>query len=505
MEDKLISSIQSNSYKIVELYNKIDSGTLVPGPDFQRNLVWKKQHKYAFIQTILLNYPFPEVYIASEQLDVESLRAKEIVVDGQQRLTTIVDYIKGTGDFQSKLPIRKFDELTLIEKKDFLNYPVSVKDLKDLDEQTIIQIFKRINSTNYALNSNEKLNAEFGGGEFAYFAKQLTDIEFEVSETSTAVIIDPADRTRIVSFFSTNKIFSDNDVKRMFDSQYIMLIASTILNGAYFGRSSKIEQYLKEYNDEFTNYKTILSKVLNSINILERLDFDEKSYWFNKANLFTLIIELKEINSGLVDFNILETALLDLEKKFDIYFSADEEEELKDISEDERKYFEYARQGSHELPAREHRGRVIRDIIQRALIENEEPRNLVQKNKEWLEQRGIDYAIIIPTETGLSKAIMDATSTVRDFLKRNSIHEYDAQKNGPDNKVKKQGLFKKRDGSTTETTVSMYKSNGRGDYRIWFTGLDAFASAKDELALISNDGKLVVLNLHQYDYSEGAL
>ncbi len=493
MENKLITSVQSNSYKIVELYNKIDSGTLVPGPDFQRNLVWKKQHKYAFIQTILLNYPFPEVYIASEQIDVETLKAKEIVVDGQQRLTTIVDYIKSAGDFQGKLPIKNFDELSLNEKKDFLNYPVSVKDLKDLDQITIIQIFKRINSTNYSLNINEKLNAEFGGGEFAYFAKQLTDIEFEVSEESTNVIINPEDRAQVISFFNENKIFSDNDVKRMFDSQYIMLITSTILNGGYFGRSSKIEQYLKEYNDDFVNYNAILSKILNSINILERLGFDQKSYWFNKANLFTLIIELKDVKPDLINFNLLETALLDLEKKFDIYFSADSEEDLKDISEDERKYFEFARQGSHELPAREHRGKVIREIIQVTVAEDEQG-NLIQ-TKEKFDEEGKDYAVIIPTETGLNKSIMDATSTVRGFLKHNGIHDYDAQENGPNHKVKVGGVFLDADENEIPTEISMYKSNGRGDCRIWFSGLKEFAKPKEELVILLRDNVLKIFRL----------
>lgn len=92
---KLKSSIPSNSVKLIELYNKITSGALITGPDYQRKLVWKKQHKYSFIETILLNFPFPEIYIASDEMDIEKLQAREVVVDGQQRLTTIVDYIKG--------------------------------------------------------------------------------------------------------------------------------------------------------------------------------------------------------------------------------------------------------------------------------------------------------------------------------------------------------------------------------------------------------------------------
>jgi hypothetical protein len=497
MEDKLVSSIQSNSYKIVELYNKLNSSTLITKPDFQRNLVWKKQHKFAFIQTILLNFPFPEVYIASEQLDVESLTNKEIVVDGQQRLTTIVEYIKGDGDFSGKVPIKKFEELSIPEKKDFLNYPVSVKDLKDLNDETIKQIFKRINLTDYSLNNNEILNAEFGGGEFAYFAKQLTNPDFEVSEINTSVIIDKAIRDRVNTFFTNHKIFSENDVKRMFDNQYIMLIASTLLNGGYYGRSSQIESYLKRYNDEFDSYQIVLNKILNSIDVIENLDFDEKSYWFNKANLFTLLVEFADIDINKIDFNALETSLLDLEKKVDIYFTADEEKDLEDISDDERRYFEFARQGSHELGAREHRGMLIRNVLEKARANHEEEIDNTQINKDRLKNLGIDFAVIIPTETGLKKNIMDATSTLREFLKRYGVHDYDNQENGPDNKVKKDGFFIQPDGTKLPTEISMYKSNGRGDFRIWFTGLGSFAEPKNELAIYLEDQKLIISNLHQ--------
>ena len=88
---KLSESIPSSNVKIIELYNKIENGKLQPHPDFQRKLVWKKQHKFHFIGTILLNYPFPEIYIASSEIDVDSLEAKEIVVKKQKKITSIRD------------------------------------------------------------------------------------------------------------------------------------------------------------------------------------------------------------------------------------------------------------------------------------------------------------------------------------------------------------------------------------------------------------------------------
>lgn len=497
---KLESSIPSNGVKLIDLYNKIISGSLITGPDYQRKLVWKTQHKFSFIETILLNFPFPEIYIASTEIDLNELKAKEVVVDGQQRLTTIVDYIQGRNDFENQQKIKSFDNLTSEEKREFLNYFITVKDLKYIGNENIIEVFKRINSTNYSLNTNEILNAQFGGGEFAIFCKLLADKTYDPSENETAVRIEKDNRNQINDFFDRNNVFSDNDIKRMFDSQYLMLIASTLLDGSYFGRSTKINQYLEKYNDEFTIYNTVLDKLTKSISVIDKLRFSANSYWFNKANLFTLIIELQKIDTQEINLEMLESKLLELEKKVDIYFLDDD---ISIITDDERKYFENARQGSHELAAREHRGKVIQSILKDSLLVKEikEAEDTKTINLGLLTQSGIEYSILIPTETGLNKGIMDAVSGVRNFLKIKNIHIYDDQPLGPDHKEIKTGKFIYLD-SEIQTNISLYRANGRGDYRIWFTGLKEFANALDELALIYKDGTLNILNISRYDYSD---
>lgn len=491
---KLPSSIPSNSVKLIDLYNKVVSENLITGPDYQRKLVWKKQHKYAFIETILLNFPFPEIYVASAELDLDTLKAREVVVDGQQRLSTIVDYINGTNDFKNQNRIKSFDELSEQEKRDFLNYLVPVKDLKDIGNDNIIEVFKRINSTNYSLNTNEILNAQYGGGEFATFCKMLADKNYQPTLIETSILLSADKRDFINTFFEKNKVFSDNDIKRMFDSQYIMLICATILEGQYFGRSSKINEYLEKYNDEFQIHEDILSKIYNSISLIDKLDFPEKSYWFNKANLFTLIIEIIKFKNH-VNLGAFENNLNELENKVDIYFAGDESY-LSLISPDETKYFEVARQGSHELSSRQHRGNVIRKMLENSM-EREETTNSEMILKK-LKAKNIKYAVILPTATGLSKSIMDATKGVREFLRKEGVHDYQTQDFGPDNKIKIQSFFIEDNLSETPTEVSLYRSNGRGDYRIWFSELKSFAEASDELILINNDG-LKILNT-KYDY-----
>jgi hypothetical protein len=495
---KLKESIPSNSLKIIELYNKIESGVLDRSPDFQRKLVWKKQHKFNFINTILLNYPFPEIYIASVEMDVDELKSKEIVVDGKQRITAIVDYIKGENDFANTKKVKPFSQLSTEEKKDFLNYMITVKDLKDLDIQIIKEIFERINSTDYALNANERLNARYGEGEFTMFCKQILDSRFNPTDDDTDIIIDKSSKEILNNFFAKNNIFSDNDKNRMFDVQFIMLVISTIMEGKYYSRSTLINRYLENYNSSFTPAIEVLGKILKAVDIIENLKLSPGSYWFNKANLFILLVELSKVNSAQIDYELLETKLLNLEEKVDIYFT---DEDLSLINEDERKYFEYARQGSNGLTEREHRGKIVSEIIRNSLKAGQKEKDdLPSKNQAHFFESGIDFVIIKPTETGLKKSIMDATSHVREFLHSNGIHDYEGQEFGPDKKVQLKGKFIEKNG-TKETTVSLYRANGRGDYRIWFSDLNHFAFPNDELAIINNKGELNILNISKDDYT----
>lgn len=499
---KLKDSIPTNAVKIIDLYNKIDNDLLNTSPNYQRKLVWKKQHKFAFIDTILKNFPFPEIYIASSDIDVEKRIATEVVVDGQQRLTTIVEYIKGEGDFKDQKKVTAFDDLTTPEKKDFLNYKVSVKDLRDISEVYIKEIFRRINSTEYSLNTVERNNAQYGDGEISLFCKQLIDLEYDPTEDETDIIIDKKKRVFIYNFFDSNQVFTDNDKRRMYDFQYLMLITSTVLEGSYFGRNTIVDEYLEKYNSEFPDYEIVIKKLINSIEIMHKLDFSKNSYWYNKANLFTLLVELSEVDVDSINIKKLETELFKLEDKADIYFTADKEEELEDISEDEKKYFEVARHSSHEKAAREHRGKLIGELIDSCRRNENEPRNSLEGlNKNFLEtKKKISYSVLIPTKTGLKKSIMDAVSSVRKFLKENNIHDYDAQELGPDHKIEKD-CFLQKDKSEEQAKMSLYRSNGRGDYRIWIKNLRDFVSPDQELALILDDThKIRILNISKYDY-----
>jgi len=116
-----------------------------------------------------------------------------------------------------------------------------------------------------------------------------------------------------------------------------------------------------------------------------------------------------------------------------------------------------------------------------------------------LTENSVELTLIEPTETGLVKSIMDATGSVRSFLKSKNIHDFETQKQGQENKVLVNSVLLGTDG-TVNSVASLYRPNTKkGDPRIWFKALGAYAKANDILGIIEFENVLYVLNITQLD------
>jgi hypothetical protein len=367
--NKLIASIPTSNERIIQLYNKLEADQLDPAPDFQRKLVWRKQHKFDFIETILMNFPFPEVYIAPKKIDTVTLAINEVIVDGQQRLTTIRNYINDADVFAlEKIPIAKFSELTDDEKKDFLGYEVSVRNLKNVTHEQTKEIFQRINNTEYALNATERLNAQWGESEFVCFAKQLIEEDLNINIDLIDYKISQRNRTYYLKFFHKQyNVFSENDVNRMLSLQFILTLLATICEEEYFNRNTKIQKYIENQFEEFRDASTIDHTLIKVLKFIDKLNFDQFSYWFNKANLFNLIIELYKYDVSEINMKNFKTKLLKLEEDNIIYLEATKIGVNPSIPRSNLKYIEFSREGVNGKPARDYRGKVIAKMIKECL------------------------------------------------------------------------------------------------------------------------------------------
>lgn len=283
---------QPDKKTISDLIGKIQRNELILQPEFQRGFVWTSSHMENFIKTILDGYPFPEIYISQKGIDLNTLSTQNVVVDGQQRLTTIKRYIEGSWDFEKR--ISKYKELSDDEQREFLNYDVTIRDLKDVSAETIIEIFKRINSTNFTLTAIEINNALYNG-EFITCAKEILRI---INEKELKV-----------------PIFSESELTRMADLHFILLVMATLEEGGYFTQDKEVEKYIAKYNNEFPNFemaKTTISETI--INILTS-DLELDSIWFRKSNFFTLVCEISISHNNIVDIieklNTAETNIIE--------------------------------------------------------------------------------------------------------------------------------------------------------------------------------------------------
>ncbi|HZY80976.1 MAG TPA: MvaI/BcnI family restriction endonuclease [Cyclobacteriaceae bacterium] len=118
-----------------------------------------------------------------------------------------------------------------------------------------------------------------------------------------------------------------------------------------------------------------------------------------------------------------------------------------------------------------------------------------------LTEHLVDFTLIEPTKTGLEKSIMDATGPVRSYLKAKEIHDYEYQKQGPDNKIQVPAYFIE-DYRQIASVASLYRPlTKNGDPRIWFTRLASHAKPNDVLAIIAFEEEIYVINITSSDVS----
>lgn len=147
-------------------------------PPYQRRSVWNQAYRDFFIETILLRYPAPAIFV-HEDISADG-HATYSVVDGKQRLTTIFDFTDdlfpvAEDSVMSRFAGMNFSGLPDDVKKSFWSYQFSVEYLPTTDESTLTNVFDRINRNVARLQRQELRHARFGGS-FASAAERLNDL-----------------------------------------------------------------------------------------------------------------------------------------------------------------------------------------------------------------------------------------------------------------------------------------------------------------------------------------
>src|SRR5437870_2452618 len=279
----------SYSQSISWFQEQYKSGRLALRPPFQRKPVWTDKQRSFLIESILMDIPIPEVYVQVTQADDGT--EQHGVVDGQQRLRTILQFVGIERDQDQvvensnlfpleKLPetsIHKdktFAEVTGEERKRFFQYQICVRFLYTDDRREVEDVFKRLNKFTLPLKAQELRNATYHGA-FAKLSEQLADDEY----------------------WAVNRIVSPAAIRRMSDIEMISDLLIGLLHGPQGGSAKIIDQYYEQYEqfeDEFPEQNRVKRLFARTLDTIKRLfpEIADVPRWGNRADYYSLFVTL---------------------------------------------------------------------------------------------------------------------------------------------------------------------------------------------------------------------
>lgn len=221
--------VDEGKYSVGEIVDWLRDRSLVVNADYQRGGgLWPAPAKSYFIDSIIRDFPFPKVYF-HEQIDRVTRKPKREIVDGQQRLTTIREFIDGKfalGKNARELAGLKFADLEEDVQDAFLAYTVSVDVIRNASRAEILQMFRRMNAFTLPLNEAEKRHSEFFG-EFKDWVNQTLD-------SVGPVLVDW-------------KVLSSRQIVRMADAEFIADLALAVEEGVVSTSPKKLKSLYVKY------------------------------------------------------------------------------------------------------------------------------------------------------------------------------------------------------------------------------------------------------------------
>lgn len=265
-----------NTIPISDLFNLMIDSELTINRTYQRGQgLWPQNARSYFIDTLLNEFPFPKIVIR-QVVDLKTKKTKREIIDGQQRLTTIKDFIEDKfklSNVSSNYKGMLFSSLSDEVKIKFFSYEVSTDTVISATESEILEIFRRINSYTLPLKEPEKRHASYQG-EFKWFIKDLLDTYSPMLEKY--------------------KILTLKEISRMADAELMTELCQVIMDGIKSRRIPLLEKIYKDNDESFVEKDEVYIKVTETLDFM-KVDLNQvlesevlKGYSFQ--SLFTALI-----------------------------------------------------------------------------------------------------------------------------------------------------------------------------------------------------------------------
>jgi hypothetical protein len=257
---------------VAEYLEQIRLKQITINHDYQRtDKVWPTSAKSNLIDTILNGYPIPKL-IFSQTTDLDTLKTRKEVVDGQQRTAAVSEFFLNKysltrGDFAGK----RFIDLEDPHKRDFLSYELSIDVFTSGSDEEIREVFRRINSYQVPLNPQERRHATHQG-ELKWFIRDLG------KEFSTAL----------------KKIggVTEKQVSRMADLELFAELTYLLLNGVRTGSPSLLDKMYTENDKSFARKNEVYEQIRYGLGKIIDFTSIHNGPLVSRGNLYALFAAL---------------------------------------------------------------------------------------------------------------------------------------------------------------------------------------------------------------------
>lgn len=228
----MITKADRSSYTALDFRQWHEAGTLVLTPKFQRRNVWTIPQRSYLIDTVLRGLPVPPIYLRIRQSDDRKKTIRE-VIDGQQRITSILEFIEGRYKLSRTLDAdyagRYFSQLDRSVQDALVGYAFICESFGGIGDAEILEIFARLNTYSVALNGQELRNGKF----FGLFKQTVYALAHEHLE-----------------FWRTNKILAEQPIARMADAELVGELLAAQMRGMG-DKKRALDPIYEEFDERF--------------------------------------------------------------------------------------------------------------------------------------------------------------------------------------------------------------------------------------------------------------
>jgi hypothetical protein len=241
--------INHAEYTVAEIVDRFNKDIRI-NRDYQRGGgLWPDFAKVYFIDTILEGYPFPKLYF-HQMYDKAKKKPVMEVVDGQQRILTIIDFLNdkmrlsnASRNYHGKI----FADLPEEIQDSFRMSRIQVDVILSADKSKLLEMFRRMNAYTAPLNPPEKRHAKYQG-KFKWFAIEVAD--------------------KIGAVIEQYEILSPKQIIRMADVEFIAELAIVLDKGIVHKSAKSIDDIYKKYEKDFGNedrYRQIITSFFGEL------------------------------------------------------------------------------------------------------------------------------------------------------------------------------------------------------------------------------------------------